>query len=148
MSAWSVKTRRAPSQHCRGTRVCGHTNTTMHGTSTPRSSPSTLDRLPPSPPTSTLLHTAPGARGQLSRAHLGFIRIVSQLKRADIPNTTLHVLELSVRRTSRHVLERAGCAACAPQVRVLGFGSFKLAKILPLKVDAYVSCSYSHIRCV
>ena len=30
MSAWSVKTRRAPSRHCRDARVYGHTTTAMH----------------------------------------------------------------------------------------------------------------------
>ena len=30
MSAWSVKTRRAPSRHCRDSRVYGHTTTAMH----------------------------------------------------------------------------------------------------------------------
>ena len=41
MSAWSVKTRRAPSRHCRGARVYGHTTTTMHDNEyTPPPSPS------------------------------------------------------------------------------------------------------------
>ena len=35
MSAWSVKTRRAPSWHCWDTRVYGHTTTAMHDMSTP-----------------------------------------------------------------------------------------------------------------
>ena len=35
MFAWSAKTRRAPSRHCRDARVCGHTTTAMHGMSTP-----------------------------------------------------------------------------------------------------------------
>ena len=30
MSAWSVKTRRAPSRHCRDAGVYGHTATAMH----------------------------------------------------------------------------------------------------------------------
>ena len=30
MSAWSVKTRRAPSRHCRNAKVYGHTATAMH----------------------------------------------------------------------------------------------------------------------
>ena len=30
MSAWSVKTRHAPSRHCRDARVYGHTTTAMH----------------------------------------------------------------------------------------------------------------------
>ena len=30
MSAWSVKTRRAPSRHCRDARVYGHATTAMH----------------------------------------------------------------------------------------------------------------------
>ena len=46
MSAWSVKTLRAPSWYCRGARVYGHTTTTMHDMSTPPpslpSSPSNL----------------------------------------------------------------------------------------------------------
>ena len=35
MSAWSVKTRRAPSRHCRGARVYGYTTLAMHYMSTP-----------------------------------------------------------------------------------------------------------------
>ena len=35
MSAWSVKTPRAPSQQCGDARVCGHTTTAMHDMSTP-----------------------------------------------------------------------------------------------------------------
>ena len=35
MSAWSVKTRRVPSRHCRDARVYGHTTTDMHDMSTP-----------------------------------------------------------------------------------------------------------------
>ena len=35
MSAWSVKTRRAPSRLCRDARVYGHTTTVMHGRSVP-----------------------------------------------------------------------------------------------------------------
>ena len=31
MSAWSVKTQRAPSRHCRDARVYGDTTTAMHG---------------------------------------------------------------------------------------------------------------------
>ena len=34
VSAWSVKTRRAPSRHCRCARVCVHTTTAMHDMST------------------------------------------------------------------------------------------------------------------
>ena len=34
MPSWSVKTRRAPPRHCRGTRVYGHTTTVMHDMST------------------------------------------------------------------------------------------------------------------
>ena len=30
MYAWSVKTRRAPSRHCKGARIYGHTTTAMH----------------------------------------------------------------------------------------------------------------------
>ena len=30
MSAWSVKTRRAPSRHCRDARVYSHTTTAVH----------------------------------------------------------------------------------------------------------------------
>ena len=37
MSAWLVKTRRAPSRHSRDARVYGHTTTTMHKLSTPPS---------------------------------------------------------------------------------------------------------------
>ena len=40
VSAWLVKTRRAPSQHSRDARVYGHTTTAMHKLSTP----------PPCPP--------------------------------------------------------------------------------------------------
>ena len=35
MSAWSVKTRRAPSRHCRDARAYGHTTTPMHGNEYP-----------------------------------------------------------------------------------------------------------------
>ena len=35
MSAWSAKTRRAPSRHYRDAMVYGHTTTVMHGMSTP-----------------------------------------------------------------------------------------------------------------
>ena len=35
MSVWSVKTRHAPSPHCRNARVYGHTTTAMHDMSTP-----------------------------------------------------------------------------------------------------------------
>ena len=35
MSAWLGKTRRAPSRHSRGARVCCHTTTAMHKLSTP-----------------------------------------------------------------------------------------------------------------
>ena len=50
MSAWSVKTRHAPSQHCRmrGSIAYGHTTTAMHG-----------HRIPPPP--------SPGAWGEISR---------------------------------------------------------------------------------
>ena len=41
MPAWSLKTRRAPSRHCRGARVCGHTTTAMHDSEYTR---------PPKPP--------------------------------------------------------------------------------------------------
>ena len=49
MSAWSVKTRRAPSRHCRDARVYGHTSAAMHHMSTPSSAPSLHygARLPP-----------------------------------------------------------------------------------------------------
>ena len=40
MSAWLVKTRRAPSRHSRDARVYGHTTTAMHKLSTPRYVPS------------------------------------------------------------------------------------------------------------
>ena len=36
MSAWSVKTRRAPPRPCGDARVYGHTTTAMHDMSTPR----------------------------------------------------------------------------------------------------------------
>ena len=36
MSAWSVKTRRAPSRRCRGARVYGHMTTATHDMSTPQ----------------------------------------------------------------------------------------------------------------
>ena len=36
MSAWSVKTRRAPSRHSRDARVNGHTTTTMHKLRSPQ----------------------------------------------------------------------------------------------------------------
>ena len=35
MFAWSVKSRSAPSRHCRDVRVYGHTTTAMHDMSTP-----------------------------------------------------------------------------------------------------------------
>ena len=35
MYAWSVKTRHAPSRHCRDARVYGHTTTAMHDVNTP-----------------------------------------------------------------------------------------------------------------
>ena len=35
MSGWSVKTRRAPSRHCRDARVYGHTTTAMHEMNNP-----------------------------------------------------------------------------------------------------------------
>ena len=37
ISAWSVKTRRAPSRHCRDARIYGHTTTALHDMSTPPS---------------------------------------------------------------------------------------------------------------
>ena len=37
MSVWSVKTRRAPSRHCRYARVYGHTTTATHDMSNPPS---------------------------------------------------------------------------------------------------------------
>ena len=39
MSAWSVKTRRAPSRHCTDIRVYGRTTTAMHDMSTPPPTP-------------------------------------------------------------------------------------------------------------
>ena len=45
MSAWSVKTRRAPSRHCRDARVYDHTTTAMHDVEY---------TLPPPPPTSSI----------------------------------------------------------------------------------------------
>ena len=47
MSAWWVKTQRAPSRHSRDARVYGHTTTAMHKLSTPPS--------PPTPPPSSHL---------------------------------------------------------------------------------------------
>ena len=46
ISAWLVKTRRAPSRHSRDARVYGHTTTAMHKLSTPSPPP----RPAPSPP--------------------------------------------------------------------------------------------------
>ena len=43
MSAWLVKTRRAPSRHSRDARVYGHTTTAMHKLSTPPLRPSTSE---------------------------------------------------------------------------------------------------------
>ena len=51
--AWSVKTRRAPSRHCRYARVYGHTTTATHDMSNPPSP------LLPSP---CLLYTSPSPR--------------------------------------------------------------------------------------
>ena len=45
MFAWSVKTRCAPSRHCRDARVYGHTTTAMHDT-----------EYTPPPPRSTMVH--------------------------------------------------------------------------------------------
>ena len=45
ISSWSVKTRRAPSQHCRDARVYGHTTTVMLDMSTPPLSPPRAHRL-------------------------------------------------------------------------------------------------------
>ena len=45
MSAWSVKTRRAPSRHCRDARVYGHTTTAMHDMSTLPPTPSPAARI-------------------------------------------------------------------------------------------------------
>ena len=42
MSAWSAKTRRAPSRHSRGTKAYGHTTMTMHDTSSFTFPPSPL----------------------------------------------------------------------------------------------------------
>ena len=39
MSAWSMKTRRAPSRHRRDARVYGHATTAMHDLSTPPPGP-------------------------------------------------------------------------------------------------------------
>ena len=50
MSAWSVKTRRAPSRHCRVVRVYGRMTTAMHDLRTP----------PPGVWRSTFLHTGLG----------------------------------------------------------------------------------------
>ena len=61
MSAWLVKTRRAPSRHSRDARVYGHTTTAMHELSTPPPLPPFLStrfslRLP-LPPTHPSLST-------------------------------------------------------------------------------------------
>ena len=45
ISAWLVKTRRAPSRHSRNARVYGHTTTAIHKLSTPPPSP--VNPLPP-----------------------------------------------------------------------------------------------------
>ena len=42
MSAWSLKTRRVPSRHCRDARVYGHATTGMHDICTPPPSPALL----------------------------------------------------------------------------------------------------------
>ena len=44
MSAWLVKTRRAPSRHSRDERVYGHTTTAMHKLVTPPPAPSVIGR--------------------------------------------------------------------------------------------------------
>ena len=59
MPAWSLKTRHAPSRHCRNARVYGHTTTAMHKLSTP--SP-----LPSPPRTAAFVVSAPNLR---QRAH-------------------------------------------------------------------------------
>ena len=43
MSAWFVKTRRAPSRHSRDARVCGHTTTAMHKLSAASPPPKALE---------------------------------------------------------------------------------------------------------
>ena len=48
--SWWVKTRGAPSRHCRDARVCGHTTTAMHNMRThppPRARPPPLPTPPP-----------------------------------------------------------------------------------------------------
>ena len=52
MSAWSVYTRRASSQHCRDAREYGHTTTAMHDMRTPR--PQAVAAHPPPPPSRSL----------------------------------------------------------------------------------------------
>ena len=58
MSAWSVKTRHAPSRHCREARVYGHTTMAMHAMSTP---PPPLPRSQGPPACTTSLPNAIGA---------------------------------------------------------------------------------------
>ena len=96
LSAWSVKTRCAPSRHCRDARVYGHTTMAIHETSTPRAPPSLLLRFtaasnargsidhhtrpvrpkacmnaPPSPVESASQLLKLQTRGGNSRTHLG-----------------------------------------------------------------------------
>ena len=63
MSAWSVKTRRAPSRHRRDARVYGHTTTAMHENGYPPPFPP----IPVSPPSPAHLfpRNAHGAHGLL-----------------------------------------------------------------------------------
>ena len=61
MSAWLVKTRRAPSRHSRDARVYGHTTTAMHHLSITPFLP------PPAAPPATPLPWCAGARGGQAR---------------------------------------------------------------------------------
>ena len=68
MSAWSVKTRCAPSQHCRDARVYGHTTTAMRNMSTP----------PPPPPYSSLGHDLTLFRMQPHRTRTMVVRFTKR----------------------------------------------------------------------
>ena len=104
MSAWLVKTRRAPSRHSRDARVYGHTTTAMHKLSTPLPPPPSLRasphhfqhsdtkagpaRAPSRGRTETGQNAVCVKRWQLSRP---------QSRRLSPPSPPLHTL-----RTSRH----------------------------------------------
>ena len=63
MSAWSVKTRRAPSRHCRDARVYGYTTTAMHDISAPPATHS-----PPQPQARDITHTGMHASTRFEQA--------------------------------------------------------------------------------